>query len=62
MDKEQAQSTTQALPAWWSWEVVRAGGVGTMGMGKTGRFFKDFFRFKTDYNQEMGHWPLTPGH
>jgi len=34
MDKAQAQSLTQAVPAWWDWKVVRAGGVGTRGMGK----------------------------
>ena len=36
MDKAQAQLLTQAMPAWWDWEVVRAGGVGTRGMGKRG--------------------------
>ena len=25
MDKAQVQSLTQAMPAWWDWEVVRAG-------------------------------------
>jgi hypothetical protein len=33
----QVQSLTQAVPAWWDWEVVRAGEVGTRGMGKRGR-------------------------
>jgi hypothetical protein len=35
--KVQVQSLTQVLPAWWNWRVVRAGGVGTGGMGKRGR-------------------------
>jgi hypothetical protein len=37
MAKEQAHSPTQAVPAWWDWKMVRAGGVGTRGMDKRGR-------------------------
>ena len=37
MDKARVQSLTQAAPAWCDWEVVRAGGVRTRGMGKRGR-------------------------
>ena len=33
MDKAQVQSLTQAMPAWWDWEVVRAGGVEEWGQG-----------------------------
>jgi hypothetical protein len=37
LDRARVQSLTQAVPAWWDWEMVRAGGVGTRGMGKRGR-------------------------
>ena len=37
LDKARVQSLTLAVPAWWDWEVVRAGGVGTRGMGKRER-------------------------
>jgi len=37
MDKAQVQSLTQVVPAWWDWEVVQAGGVGTRGIGKRWR-------------------------
>jgi len=37
MDKAQVQSLTQAVPVCWDWEVVRAGGVETRGMGKMSR-------------------------
>jgi hypothetical protein len=37
LDKARVQSLTQAAPAWYDWEVVRAGGVRKRGMGKRGR-------------------------
>ena len=39
LDKARVQSLTQAAPAWCDWEVVRAGGVGTRGMGKKKKHF-----------------------
>jgi hypothetical protein len=36
MDKAQVQSLTEAMAAWWDWEVVREGEVGTRGMGNRG--------------------------
>jgi hypothetical protein len=37
LDKARVQSLTKTAPAWWDWEVVRAGGVRKRGLGKRGR-------------------------